>query len=200
VVAYGSQKVFDFPASLIAILGASTDLDVTKSGSGINADFDGDFALGTAAASNNASLTGTEQNVIASTATPQASSGVTTADGESVSSLTSLTDSTGGVANDTLEDLGTLALSTSNTYTDAAVNTAVNAILAKVENCLADLAAKVNAVIANVNGLKAVVVDGTTTAADLFLNFLIDDGDQDGGGTLSVTGTITLVWISLGDN
>jgi hypothetical protein len=104
------------------------------------------------------------------------------------------------VANDTLEDLGTLALSTSNTYTDAAVNTAVNAILAKVENCLADLAAKVNAVIANVNGLKAVVVDGTTTAADLFLNFLIDDGDQDGGGTLSVTGTITLVWISLGDN
>lgn len=56
-----------------------------------------------------------------------------------------LTDSTGGTANSTLEDIGTLALSTSNTYTDAAVNGAVNTILGKVENDFADLAAKLNA-------------------------------------------------------
>jgi len=53
--------------------------------------------------------------------------------------LTALTDNTGGAANDTLEamaDLGT-------TYSDADVN----AVLAKIRNNFADLAAKVNALV-----------------------------------------------------
>lgn len=55
-----------------------------------------------------------------------------------------LTDSTGGTANDTLAQVADIALSTSNTYTDAAVNAAVNTAIATINDDLADLAAKVN--------------------------------------------------------
>ena len=40
--------------------------------------------------------------------------------------------------------------------------------------------------------------DGTSTAVDLFLNFLWDDADHD-GGTMTAFGTITLVWTNCGD-
>lgn len=132
VVAYGSAQLLDFVAGAIAIQGALANLTVEKDGAGINADFDGDFGVGTTAAGNNNALATTEQNIIPTTATPQASSGATTAKGLS-------------------------------TATEQAV------------------------------------IDGTSSAADLFLNFLIDDGDQDGGGTLNVSGTITLLWSDLGD-
>lgn len=131
VVAYGGAKIYDMPVGNIKILGATADLTVTKSGAGINNDFDGDFAIGTVTASNNASLSLTEQNVIPTTATPQASSGATTAKGINIADIAPL--------------------------------------------------------------------DGTSTAIDLFLNFLIDDADQDGGGALLVSGTILITWINLGD-
>lgn len=80
VVAYGGLKIYDFPAGLILFLGAVADLALTKSSAGVNADWDGDVGLGTVTASNNATLSSTEQNLIPSTATPQAASGATTAD------------------------------------------------------------------------------------------------------------------------
>lgn len=43
------------------------------------------------------------------------------------------------------------------------------------------------------------ILDGTTTAVDAFLNFLWDDADHD-GGTMTVTGTLTLIWAIAGDN
>lgn len=55
---------------------------------------------------------------------------------------------TGATANDTMTAVADIALSTSNTYTDAAVNAAVNTAIASIENNLADLQAKVNAIIA----------------------------------------------------
>jgi hypothetical protein len=58
--------------------------------------------------------------------------------------LTALTDNTAGTANDTLEAMADLATAGGNTYTDAAVN----AVLAKIRNNFADLAAKVNALAA----------------------------------------------------
>lgn len=85
-VAYGGTKVFDFPANRVLILGADQDLDITKSSAGVNANWDGDVGVGTATAGNDASLSTTEQNIIPSTATPQASSGATTADAQSTSS------------------------------------------------------------------------------------------------------------------
>jgi len=92
-VAYGGVKVYDFPAGLITYLGATADLAVTKSSTGVNADWDGDFALGTATASNNATLTSTEANIVPSTATPQASGGATTAKGKGTT--VSMIDGTG---------------------------------------------------------------------------------------------------------
>jgi hypothetical protein len=83
VVAYKGTKVYDFPAGAIAVLGAHADLALTKSSAGVIATWDGDFSLGTVTASNNATLASTEQNLIPTTATPQAVAGVTTAKGVS---------------------------------------------------------------------------------------------------------------------
>lgn len=132
-IAYGGLKFFDASEGLFQILGAVADLAITKSSAGVNDDWDGDFGVGTVTASNNATLSTTEQNIIPTTATPQAVSGATTATG---------------------------------------VSTAV------------------------------VVLDGTTTATDLFLNFLVDDADHDVTSTpcnLIVNGTITLTAVNLGD-
>ncbi len=87
VVAYGGLKVIDMPEGAYVIHGAVAGLALTKSSTGVNADWDGDFSLGTVTASNNASLSSTEQNIIPTTATPQAVSGATTAKGVSTGSV-----------------------------------------------------------------------------------------------------------------
>lgn len=133
VVAYAGKKIYDFPEGSIVILGAVANLAVSKSSAGVNNDFDGDFALGTATAGGDATLTSTEANIIASTATPQAVSGATTAKGRSTA---------------------------------------------------------------------AVFLDGTSSAADLYLNFLVDDADHDVTTTpanLLVSGSVTLLWAPVGD-
>lgn len=135
-IAYGGLKLYDWPEGLIAIQGASMDIALTKSSAGVNADWDGDTALGSVTATNDASLATTEQNIIPTTATPQASSGVTTGDG---------------------------------------LSTATEAVT---------------------------VLNGTSTAADLYLNYLVDDADHDVTSTpcnLIANGTITIVWSNLGD-
>ena len=86
VVAFGSLKIYDLPEGAILFQGATADLALTLSAAGINADWDGDFALGTVAASNNATLTATEDDLLPSTATPQASGSATTATGLSTTS------------------------------------------------------------------------------------------------------------------
>lgn len=135
VVAYVGKKVYDFPAGVVHLLGAVADLGLTKSSAGVNADWDGDFALGSTTAGNNAALATTEQDMIPTTATPQAVAGATTAKGVSTAA----------------EDVD---------------------------------------------------FDGHTTAVDAFLNFLVDDADQDVTGTpcnLIVNGTVTLHWVNKGD-
>lgn len=129
VVAHGGLKIYDFPEGLINILGASANLTI-EAGTGINADADGDFSIGTVTASNNATLATTEQNILPTTATPQLVASAGTAKG---------------------------------------VSTAVS------------------------------VIDGTSTAIDAYLNFLIDDADQDGGGVITCNGTITIAWVYMGD-
>lgn len=80
-IAYGSMKIVDMPEGAVAILGAVANLALTKDAAGVNADWDGDFGLGSAAADNGATLATTEQNIIPTTATPQAVAGATTAKG-----------------------------------------------------------------------------------------------------------------------
>lgn len=78
VVAYLSVKIADLPVTTgYWLLGASLDLTITKSSAGINDTFDSDIAIGTAAASNNNTLTATEANILSSTAVPQAVAGAT---------------------------------------------------------------------------------------------------------------------------
>jgi hypothetical protein len=79
VVAYVGKKLYTCPAGNILFLGATSDLAITKSSAGVNADADLLFGVGTATASNNATLTTTEQNLLPSTALTQMSSGATTA-------------------------------------------------------------------------------------------------------------------------
>lgn len=85
VIAYLGAKIYDAPEGAILFLGASADLTIQKSSAGVNADWDGDFALGTATASNNNTLTSTEADLIPSTSTPQAVASRTTAKGVSTS-------------------------------------------------------------------------------------------------------------------
>jgi hypothetical protein len=87
VVAYGSQKLYTFPLATVKIFGARADIALTKSSAGINATWDGDFGLGSTAAGNNAALATTEQNIIPTTATPQAVSGATTAKGNNIADI-----------------------------------------------------------------------------------------------------------------
>lgn len=133
VVAYGSLKIIDLPEGNTLFLGATANLTLGKTTAGVNDTWDGDFGVGTAAAGNDATLATTEQNIIPTTATPQAVSGATTAKGVSTSTA---------------------------------------------------------------------VVDGTATASDVYLNFLVDDADHDVTTTpcsLVVNGTLTVVWMNLGD-
>lgn len=134
VVAYKGTQVLDLPEGAYVIHGAVANLALTKSSAGVNADWDGDFGVGTVTASNNATLASTEQNIIPTTATPQAVSGATTAKGVSTAAL---------------------------------------------------------------------YLDGTTTPSDVYLNFLVDDGDQDVTGTpcnLIVNGTLTVHYRHLGNH
>jgi len=136
VVAYGGVKIFDFAEGAILLHGAVADLTVVKDAAGVNDDWDGDFGLGTVTAGNNAALATTEQNIVPTTATPQAVAGATTAQGKS-----------------TATESGS-------------------------------------------------VLDGTTTPVDVYLNFLVDDADQDVTTTatnLVVSGTVTLFYTPLGD-
>jgi hypothetical protein len=95
VVAYGGLKIYDMPAGAILMLGAVSDLDLTLSAGGINADWDGDVGIGTVTAGNDATLAGTEQNIIPTTATPQASGSATTANAQSTATENAVIDGTG---------------------------------------------------------------------------------------------------------
>jgi hypothetical protein len=135
VVAYSGKKIYDFPEGLIKVLGAVANLALTKSSAGVNTNWDGDFGVGTVTASNDGTLASTEQNIIPTTATPQATAGATTARGKNAADIAPL--------------------------------------------------------------------DGTGTAIDLYLNFLVDDADHDVTTTpcnLIVNGTLTVTWMNLGDH
>jgi hypothetical protein len=49
------------------------------------------------------------------------------------------------------------------------------------------------------NAAAIAPLDGTGTAVDVFLNYVWDDADHN-GGSMTVTGTITIIWVQLGDN
>lgn len=93
-IAYTSLKFYDFPVGYIYVISVCSDLAVTKSSAGVDADWNGDFAIGTAAAAADNGLTSTEVDLLPKTATPKAVSGVTTADGASTATEHAVHDGT----------------------------------------------------------------------------------------------------------
>lgn len=128
---HGSQKVYDFPEGNVLVLGATTDLQITAGAGGITDTASVVGAVGSvAAATDNATLTSTEANIVPSTAATL-TGGAGNCDGQST-----------GVA----------------------------------------------------------VLDGTAAAAAAYLNFAVPDAGSSASDTLTVSGTIELAWMSLGDN
>ena len=70
---YGGTKIYDFAEGLITVLGATTNLTIAATG-GIGATAAVVGALGTATAGANDTLTGTEANIVPSTACTLAAS------------------------------------------------------------------------------------------------------------------------------
>lgn len=128
---HGAQKIYDFPAGNIVILGATTDLDIVAGAGGLAANAAivagiGSVTVGT----DNGTLTSTEANIVPSTAAT-----LSTGEGAFAGQSTGVT-----------------------------------------------------------------VLDGTATAADTFLNFAVPDAGSSANDTLTVSGTVTLVWLNSGDN
>jgi hypothetical protein len=137
VAQYGGVQVYDFPVGLLCTLGCVINGDLTLPAPFIDA-FDGDVALGSATATTGATLTGTEADILQSTALTQASSKVANCD--AVTIATALTES------------------------------------------------------------GARWFDGTATAKDLFLNFVVDDNAAHTAETGHFTGTIEFLWANVGQN
>lgn len=92
VAQYGGAQVYTFPEGLICTLGAVVDGALTAGVTGtITATYDGDVALGTATATTGSTLTGTEADILQSTALTTAVAKVATSD--AVSIATALTES-----------------------------------------------------------------------------------------------------------
>lgn len=76
-VGFGSAVIGDFPEGNILVLGAVSYVQFTKaaSASGIQATFDGDYAIGSTATAD-ATITGTDANIVALAALGAATAGV----------------------------------------------------------------------------------------------------------------------------
>lgn len=86
--------------------------------------------------------------------------------------------------------LGTVTATTGTTLTGAEAD-----IMAEVD--VAAATAKVATVAATSAGMT--IVNGTSTAKDVFLNFVIDDDASHTAGTGTFTGTVTMLWTNVGD-
>lgn len=148
---------------------AGTGLVVTSGNPGT------DWAIGTATfatGNTHAALTTTKGNIIPSTASDpsalEATTGVTL--GLLSAVKTTITNNGGGTASTTW----------------AAITATVTSTV--VADALAQVAANENTRL----GLMGIVVDGTTTAGSLYLNVIVDDADQDGGGDNGLSGELLL--------
>ncbi len=107
-----------------------------------------------------------------------------------------ITDSSGGTNNATISVQTDLALSTSDTYTDAAVNTAVNAWTTEASNAVKSLSTAINAQRVDIAACKAELnkskTDGATlkTPHDLLLDRLEAHGLKSGGTAPTIQNAI----------
>jgi len=90
---------------------------------------------------------------------------------------------------------GGIALGTETATTGATLTSTEADIMAEV-----DVAAATASVAATpAASVASTYIDGTGTAKDVFLNFVVDDDASHTSGTGTFTGTVTMNWINLGD-
>jgi hypothetical protein len=94
--------------------------------------------------------------------------------------------------------LGTVTATTGSTLTgteaDILQSTPLTQAVSEVANCDSQSIATA------LTESGARWLDGTATAKDMYLNFVIDDNAAHGAGTATFTGTISFLWSVLGDN
>lgn len=105
-----------------------------------------------------------------------------------------ITAGAGGIT-DTAAVVGSIG--TTTVGTDNATLTTTEADL--IPSTASTLTAGVGATKGKTVTAGVVVFDGTATAKDAYLNFAVPDADSTANDTLTVSGTITLVWSNLGD-
>ena len=178
----GSFKFYDLPQGLIYIQGYNVNL-TTLAGPGFISDTAAMvYSVGTSAADTaNATLTGTEADVIPSTAGTLAG-GAGTFVANSATTYTALTDNTGGLTSDS-----------------TMVSIAAGFTAAAVANALAQLNNRINVLADRIN-LRQRVVGSATTAPDLFLNMAVADSGTAVSDTITLNGTIDFHWVNLGSN
>lgn len=190
----GYVKLFDFPEGVINIHGCVLKItSITASTQALGASASTLVAsLGSAAANKtDFVLKGTEADIVPSTAMATLSSSVS-AGGSGVGggpSIGALTNSTGRTPDDTIANHADLS-----TYgTDAAA----------IESNIADLAGKINEIIAAINTSGCNRLDGRSSAKSCYLNMSADAtdsvGDTDATHTVVATGTVQLVFSVIGD-
>lgn len=111
---------------------------------------------------------------------------------------------TGGVTGTIVADfdgdvaLGTATATTGATLTGTEADIMPSVALTQAVTSVANSDAESVATALTESGARW--LDGTATAKDLFLNFVIDDDATHTAGTATFTGTVTFIWMNLGDN
>lgn len=197
---HGSRKLYDFPEGMIEIASVNVDL-TTEAAANLSATAALVGSLGTSALStDNATLLGAEANIVPSiTGTLTDSEGTLTSTTRptlaTMLGINALTDSSVGTAGDTIAALPTLTdtPATADALRDD-LNTNVWPVL---RNWIASATAKVNAVLNTL--LARQLFDGTGTAKDCYLNIAVPDAGSTGNSTVTVSGTVEILWINHGD-
>lgn len=187
---YGTLKIADLPTGYFKLLSAKSNLsrisanNSATAGTGIAADFDGDYSFGSAAlGAAYATLTSTKGDFIPSTATAQAASSVSAGGigrfNLATAAGTSLLDNSGGTAAATITTIVTGATVTPNT-----------------QNAIASLAKELNDLIGETS--PTYEIDGSSSAVDVILNLLVDDADQDAGSDNAIAGDLLVSgWLEM---
>ena len=177
----GSLKIYDMPAAAIRILGARTNLTVTAA-AGITATATLKHSLGTAAAATTDTLNLLKANIIPSTDTVLSGSAGSPKGISAMTAITALTDSTGGTPSDTLPAV-------TGSYVEADVETWISSLAAKINNIIAYMTLNGNPI--------NLLINGVSSAPDIYLNFGVADAGSTANSTLTVSGTITIDWLTI---
>lgn len=177
---YGSMQLCTFPKGTVAISAVYPSIRGVISGSwSVTSPV---MSIGSAAAATgNATLTGTEADIVASTAFTIGSGTVagtastrvaTFSDAtKSIYTISGLTDNSGGTSG-----AGTIATVTVAGTIPAGIS---------VQNAVATLAAQVSSIQTQISGLRSLRYDGSTTALSIYLNFAVNS-DPSSGATISI--------------